>query len=517
MPRSSVADPLPIVTTLERLPQSRLDYLRNYYHDIRSNSQTTGLMMVQFNQVLMADIFRFLGTRSHRFPKCFAVCVALCKSMKIINATNWNTWGGFRSFIIMMEKAERLTRHTNMLHCPSGPHLVVAIALQQVILHDRMGENDKVSVFLRNFDSHNKAVTALYFYEMDYRQEILTLDQKWDVTPFAIQCPPNKIRNQLDSGTLNQPMSISRNQAPSEVIILDDEQVPLKRESPVAHQSPRLRHVMREEEIARPALVPVPAPMPTSIPIPMPVPVQLPAQITMPAPLLNPAPTSVLTLRPARVRETLREVSREDIMPKLQPLLDRLKSENWNGIIQKDFMEVLNDKNVRVLPSLAKGTLLMWANTNRSQNAMLLSWLEQAQDDVDVFQWTERFVESAPPAWTNPQSAHSVFHDLDAIITRMDIAKLYDQMAESKQTDRQATGEYAATEDDAAETDEEFAVHIIEANSEAERKKKKRKGEKKGREKDKKSGEAKSKKEKKTKAGESNTEKKRSHQEMELD
>lgn len=466
-----------------------------------------------------------------------------------MNAASWNTWEGFSYFLDKMEQVERLTRHTNKLHCPLATYLVVAIALQQVMLYGRIGENDKVSRFLSDFGCHNTAATAIYFYEMDYRQEILTLDQEWDMTPFAIQRPPNQIINQLDAGTLYQTLPTSRNQAPNEVIILDDEQDTVKRESPVAHRSPGHRHEFRVEEAARPVPAPVPAPMPTSIPLPMPVPVQVPAQITMPISVPNPAPTSVLTSRPTMVRETLKEVFRGDIMMQLQPLLDRLKSENWNGIIQEDIKRVLTEKNVRVLPSLAKNMLHMWAT--RSQNEMLLSWLEQARDDVDVFQWTERFTEPAAPAWTNPQSAHSVFHDLDAIVARVpqldlrgllqakmstlrdifdqqekshkeemlhrvdslqvDIAKLHGEMAASKQMYGQTMAEPAAAEEDDAETDEEFAVHIIEA--------KKRKGEKKERKGDKKDGEEKMKKDKKkkTKSGEDIKKKKRSHHEMELD
>ncbi|KAL6825845.1 hypothetical protein J3E69DRAFT_335167 [Trichoderma sp. SZMC 28015] len=506
-------------------------------------------MKYQFGQELMADIFRFLGTHSERFPKCYAKCVHFCKITSIANATSWNTWNGFRRLLGLMESVERLTRDTRMLHCPWAPYLVMAIAMQEVILHDQLGENDKVSIFLRDFDCQNKAATAIFFYEMDYHQEILTLDQKWNVTPFAIQRPPNKIRNQFDTEALNQPMPTSRNQAPNEVIILDDEQDTVKRESPIAHQSPGHRHEFREEEAARPVPVPVPVPMSTSIPFPMPVPAQVPAQITMPISVPNPAPTSVLPLRPTMIRETLKEVFREDIMMQLQPLLDRLKSENWNGIIQEDIKRVLTEKNVRVLPSLAKNMLNMWAT--RSHNGVLLSWLEQARDDVDVFQWTERFTEPAAPAWTNPQSAHSVFHDLDAIIARVpqldlrgllqakmstlrdifdqqekshkeemlhrvdslqvDIAKLHGEMAASKQMYGQAVAEPAAAEDDDAETDEEFAVHIIEA--------KKRKGEKKERKRDKKDGEEKVKKDKKkkTKSGEDIKKKKRYHHEMELD
>ncbi|KAL7959154.1 hypothetical protein V8C34DRAFT_124663 [Trichoderma compactum] len=559
MPQSSTSNPLPVVTTLERLSLTKANRLRNYYHKIRSKSSSSSRATSKFTRTLIIDSFRFLGTNYQRFPKCFTACLTLCRSTKAMYATRWNTWEGFSYFLDKMQQVERLTRHTNKLHCPSAAYLVVAVAMQQVILYGKIGENDKVSNFLSDFGCHNTAATAIYFYEMDYRQEILTLDQEWDMTPFAIQRPPNHMIHQLDASNLDQRRSNPRVSSPSRIIILDDEEDSVKPEPP-AHESSGLRYEMREEEILRPAPVPAPEPMPTSIhvPISMPVPVQMPAQLTMLAPLPNAAPTSVLTLRPVRVRETLKEVFRQDIMTKLQPLLDRLKSENGNGI---NFMEILTDKNVRVLPSLAKQTVRLWAT--RSQNAMLLSWLEQARDDVDVFQWTERFNETTPSTWTNPQSAHSVFHDLDAIITRvpqmdvrgllqakmstlrdifdqqekshkdemmhrvdslqMDIAKLHGEMAASKQMDGRATGESAAIDNDTAMADEDVAIDQTDEDatedSEVERKKKKRKGEKKERKSDKKGGEEKAKKDKKkkTKSGENDKKKKkRCYQEMEL-
>ncbi|UKZ79384.1 hypothetical protein TrVFT333_007137 [Trichoderma virens FT-333] len=363
--------------------------------------------------------------------------------------------------------------------------------MQQVILHKKIGEHDKVSHFFRDFDCHNKAATAIYFHERKVRQEILTLDQVWDVTPFGIQRAPNRMIDQLSEMTSSQELSTKRSQAPREVITLDDEPDPIKRESPAAYQALEFRAERREEAIPMPVQVRAPSPVMTTMPMPMP----LPQQMAIPTAMPVSTTTSIPTLMPAMARETLREVFRGDVMMELQPLLDRLKSENWNGVIQRDIM----------------------------QNAMLLSWLEQARDDVGVFQWTERYVEPVPSTWANPDSAHNVFHDLDAMITgipqlairaplqakmnmlrgifdqqekthkdemlfrvdslQMDIAKIHDQMAESKQAEGQIAKESAVTRDDAAETDETFAVHIVERGDDTdedleERKKKKRKGEK---------------------------------------
>lgn len=512
MPRSSVADPLPVVTPLEcPQPEATIDSLRRCFLEA-CLVPTTHKTIHDFSHTLIAGIFRFVGSDIQEHRACLNACVNACKTTGVFRADSWNSWGGFAALLTRMEKVERLTRHTGMLHCISAQTLVVAIAVQQVILHDKIRENDKITRFFKDFDCYKKAATAIYYYEMNYRQEILTLDQVWNITPFAIQVPPNQTIDQLKAKTVSQKIPTPRLQGSSEVITLDDEQIPVKRESSVASQALVIREQRREEAMPVPAQVQVPMQMPMAMAMPMTM--TVPAQMTVPTPMPVPTPTSIPTLMPSMVRETLKEVCRGDMMTKLQPLLDRLKSENWNGIIQRDIMGVLTEKNVRVLPSLAKNTLYLWAD--RSQNAELKSWLAQAQDDVDVFQWTERYVEPVPSAWTNPQSAHVLFHDLDAMIMgipqltirgpiqakmnmlrgifdqqekihkdemlhrvdnlQSDIAKLHVQMAESKQAEGQATSKSAEQGDDTEESDED--VVVIEEDEDADEGSKKKKNKK---------------------------------------
>ncbi|RFU75621.1 hypothetical protein TARUN_6622 [Trichoderma arundinaceum] len=415
----------------------------------------------------------------------------MCKETAAFKATGWNGWDGFPTLLKVMEKTERLTRHTQMLHCPSAPILMVAIAMQQVLLYDKIGNYDKVSHFLRDFDCHNKAATAIYYYEMNYRQEILTLDQPWDMAS-SVQCVPAQSIEQPEATAADEGMPTSRNDATIEVITLDDddeeeeeEEELVKLEPSVAHQGEAFRQRGHEE------------PMPLAIRRPLSVPISVPTPMAVPMPSL--------------VRETHKQVFRADIMEHLQPLLDRLKSESWNGVIQREIMQVLTDKNVKVLTTAAKSILSMWAA--KSDNTALLSWLEQARDDVEVFQWTERYIESAPSAWLNSQSAHTVFRDLDAMIAgipqstirvplgakmnvlrdifdrqekshkeetlnsverlRMELAQLHNQMAESKQTNAWPINGF----DD--EMDVDAAPTPKKDKPKAENKKKKKKGEKK--------------------------------------
>ncbi|KAL7789808.1 hypothetical protein V8C37DRAFT_385796 [Trichoderma ceciliae] len=338
-----------------------------------------------FCKSLMTGLFVFVGSDSTRYRSCFDICVKQCLSTGVFKATSWNSWNGFANLLAVMERVERLTRHTQMLHCPSAPILMVTIAMQQVILHDKMGQNDKVCRFLRDFDCHNKASTAIYYFEMNYYQDVLTLDQPWN-SASSVQRVPIQSMEQSEPTAFDEGPLISRNNAAREIITLDEEQGFVKVESPDGYRVAESREERRQE--------PIPTPVPMLVPGPGP----------------GPVPTSM----PALVRETHKQVFRAEVMMHLQPLLDRLKSESWSGVIQRDIMQALTDKNVKVLTMAAKHILSMWAA--KSENTTLLSWLEQARDDVDTFQWTERYVESTPPAWLNCQSAHAVFHDLAVMI-----------------------------------------------------------------------------------------------------
>ncbi|KAH6603454.1 hypothetical protein Trco_008229 [Trichoderma cornu-damae] len=129
---------------------------------------------------------------------------------------------------------------------------------------------------------------------------------------------------------------------------------------------------------------------------------------------------------PALVREVHKHVVREDVMEPLQALLGRLESESWNGAIQGEIMQALTDKRVKVLTVAAKGVLSIWAA--KWKNDVLQSWLEQAREDVEVFRWTERYAEPAPPARPNCESAYAVFHDLDEMIGGIPQAMIRDPL-----------------------------------------------------------------------------------------
>ncbi|KAM0256185.1 hypothetical protein ACHAQJ_005164 [Trichoderma viride] len=277
----------------------------------------------------------------------------------------------------------------------------------QVILRGRISGRDKVSDFLREFDCNNKAATAIHYFEMDYRQHILTLDQLWDMNA-SIQHPRPQSMEQSKPTTSDGGMLMPRNNSSREAMMLDEERVSVKVEPPVAYQ-------------AAPPVAHQTAPPVASQAIPPALYQTAPHNITHQVADLReerheePMSISIPTPESSLVRETHKQVIRADIMQHLQPLLNRLKSEDWNGVIQRDIMQVLTDKNIKVLTASAKNLLGIWAT--RSKNDMLLSWLEQARDDVVAFQWTERYVEPAPSTWLlSGQSAYTVFNDLDEII-----------------------------------------------------------------------------------------------------
>ncbi|KAH0490348.1 hypothetical protein TgHK011_001824 [Trichoderma gracile] len=430
---------LPVVKPRQRkIGTYVIPILRRRLHALRSNDITPQIE-VDFYDSLIRGIFRFVGADQDLYPDCFEACKKLCWDKEVLHANDWLNWSGYFEMAWSMHRAVILTERTNLLHCPPAPMLVVAIAMRQVILHGKLTPNDQIIEFLRRFDCNRKAVTAIHCFREHSDEVVLTLNQPWNTSLDVHQQPqPNSEIEQAAQ---------ANSTPPSSTVAVD-----LGRGNSTA--SPRADHsrqsgVRSPEEATRAALpitlplrVTTPQPFVTPAPRPFkarsafimspdspavsssvrarlspslfvtPLPFRLaatPAAATpaarrvrsppppptpLPVPIfsspLAPTPVSVQP-RPTPVGETTKRVTRAEVMVQVQPLVDRLKREGWNGNIQVDIMQVLNDKNVRVLPYFAKQTLHIWAEASRKHT--VVGWLEQARDDVDVFEWVERDAE----------------------------------------------------------------------------------------------------------------------------
>lgn len=127
----------------------------------------------------------------------------------------------------------------------------------------------------------------------------------------------------------------------------------------------------------------------------------------------GPMPTSMLQDEHSTQNGTHLQVTRAEVMEYLQPLLNRLKYEDWAGRVRDDIMCILTEKSVKVITPEAKGMLGLWAG--RTENGTVLTWLEQAKEDLTVFQWIERNEVAAQMLWYTDR-IHTIFHGINVTI-----------------------------------------------------------------------------------------------------
>ncbi|KAL9473895.1 hypothetical protein ACSS6W_008275 [Trichoderma asperelloides] len=410
--RSSAVNPFPIVIPSERRNVDfKIKVLKKERQSLTDMpSIATSEKVHDFYTSLMDAMFSFVGVDGSEYPTCFEVCIDVCKATDMYKATNWYTWEGQRNFMRTMGKVDALTRRSNLLHCPAAPDLMVVIALEQVVLHGKIGGRSKISDFIRDFDCYNKATSAICYFQKGNRQDTLTLDQPWDLIP-KLQHPPTRRIDQSEFSTSS---------ADSKDRVL----VPRKRATGDAnkvYEGPPLIQIESppEHEAEPPA-------QRQGIPHPM---QQARLYDTLEYFREREREVSIRMSmhrqEPAIIRDTQMQVSRAEVMERLQPLFDRLSHEDWTGRIEDDFMGILTAKSIKVATAEAKGMLRLWAS--RIRNEVVLSWLEKAQEDLTVFQWIERHEKSTSMTWYSGH-IHTVFHDLDMTIAAVLEPTVRDQL-----------------------------------------------------------------------------------------
>jgi hypothetical protein len=358
----------------------------------------------------------------------------------VYKANSWNSWEGLPDFMKLMKKVDRLTRDSDLLHCPAAKYLTVVIALEQAVLQGRISGRTKISDFMRDFDCYNKAVSAICYYESGNRQSVLTLDHSWDLTATA-QSWPNRMIDQSEITTFENKTPVSKSNATRNAAKEKKQPVLIKIESSPEHETESAtEHQPIQQAGINATTQPGPA-LPGSISsynvrqmdpghLHQVAPgvmhqIETHAMLQAGQPAMNqlttsfenqcapvfahqgvesrerrreePMPASMPAQEQSTPKMTYTQVTRADVMEYLQPLLSRLKYEYWTGSVQDDLIGMLTEQNVKVITAEAKGMLGLWAG--RVNNGTVLSWLQKAQEDLNVFRWTENSETSPSTMW----------------------------------------------------------------------------------------------------------------------
>ncbi|KAM0513547.1 hypothetical protein ACHAPE_007811 [Trichoderma viride] len=428
----SADSPFPVVIPLGRpnvagmirdLQQQRHKLLR-----MRSSAAKTA-QLNSFYSSLMDAMCSLAGVDGSKYPDCIDVCIAMCKDTNVYEATSWKRWNGLRSFGEMMKTVRQLTRETNVIHCPAAPLLMVAIAIKEVVLSTKeRRERSNIVGFLKVFDCYNKAASAICYFHKGNRQKILALDQPWVLTA-SFQRPPTRLIDQFEfttpPGASGGTRLVPKDSDSTDVEVKEDP-APIKIESspeceatlvsehqatPHALQQAGLHTAIQSGSLeARPSATNQYTP-----PFEHDNTLALAGQATASREERHegPMPTSMPGHEHSTQNGTHLQVTRAEVMEYLQPLLDRLKHEDWAGRVRDDIMCILTEKSVKVITPEAKGMLGLWAG--RTENGTILTWLEQAKEDLTVFQWIEGNEAAAQMLWYTDR-IHTVFSDINVTL-----------------------------------------------------------------------------------------------------
>ncbi|EHK48550.1 hypothetical protein TRIATDRAFT_53935 [Trichoderma atroviride IMI 206040] len=398
----SADNPFPVVIPLERPNVAgRIQSLRSQRHKLlimKPSPAKTDQLNV-FYSSLMDAVCSLVGVDGSRYPKCVDVCITMCKDTNVYEATSWKRWVGLRIFNTMMKDVRRLTRETKVIHCPAAPLLMVVIAIKELLPDAKKGHERNIMGFLREFDCYSKAASAICYFHKGDRQKILALDQPW-VLNTSVQRPPTRLIDQFEFTTSPGHSGGTRlvpKDSDSTDVEMKEDPTPIKIESsPECETEPASEHQTTPHAIQQTGLA-------------------LAGQATASRERRHEVPMALSMPRhePPTQQGTYLQVTRAEVMEYLQPLFNRLKYEDWVGRLHDDIMCILTEKSVKVITAEAKGMLGLWAG--KTQNGTVLTWLEQAKEDLTVFRWVERNEPSSATLWYTDH-IHTIFHDINVTI-----------------------------------------------------------------------------------------------------
>ncbi|PNP41471.1 hypothetical protein TGAMA5MH_06571 [Trichoderma gamsii] len=301
---------------------------------------------------------------------------------------------------------------------------MAAIAIKELVSDVKEGHQRQVITFFREFDCYSKAASAICYFEKGNRQKILALDQPWVLTA-SFQRPPTRLIDQSEFHTCSDSGKLVPKDNDTEDVKMDEDPAPIKIESsPECETEPASEHQatfhavqdglhaatqsgsLEVRPLAANQYTPPFEHQNTST-------VAGQATASRERRHEGTMPTSMPGCESSTQKGTYLQVTRAEVMEYLQPLFDRLKYEDWFGRLRDDIMCILTDKNVKVITPEAKGMLGLWAG--KTENGTVLTWLEQAREDLTVFQWIGRNEAAAEMLWYTDR-IHTIFHDINVTI-----------------------------------------------------------------------------------------------------
>lgn len=83
-------------------------------------------------ETLIRKAFYKIGMDVDSYPVCFHACVAKAIDTRMVHATSWSRWGGYKDFNFKLMCVAQCCKKTKKLHSPTAPAIVVAYVLLEI-------------------------------------------------------------------------------------------------------------------------------------------------------------------------------------------------------------------------------------------------------------------------------------------------------------------------------------------------------------------------------------------------
>ncbi|KAL6787333.1 hypothetical protein J3E68DRAFT_445180 [Trichoderma sp. SZMC 28012] len=295
----------------------------------------------QLCEVLVKDLFSLIDVDVNDHFACFTACVDKCVATKVVRATLWSTWGGYRDFTVKLKEIAARTTYFKTYYIMPAPTVVAAAAVKKLRNVDTDGRDDTTAL-IDGCKVFEFAAASVEVWHSGQKANIRTNH------PYnGAKLVDDKALAALTGNTQLE---------------TDDDDVEFVRTSELAETRNRL-----------PAM-------------------HVTMQLDQPwATMRSPSP------EPPLMREVKYTLRRDEVVGQLKDLIRTATSKNWTEDGNRLLVKLLTKEKIAVLPKDLKMMVGIFAGIKKNEE--IAQWVDECPEDQSTIQWTVEEEIPRPSQW----------------------------------------------------------------------------------------------------------------------
>lgn len=281
-----------------------------------------------------------LNQRDH--AKAFDDSVKKCDKTRILDATSWSHWGGYRDTGEKLQEINELADQYESLYVLSAPTLV-AVAAIRLFRNIQTNGKDDASIRTTNLRQLNFIPFAIQHYNPDYK--FTSTDREYHMDPNVPRPKLAKAQREREEARRAEMETLKKQlqaRARAEIEARDD--------ADANERSTQVDAQLKQSEASKP-----------------------------------------LSAKPTRAKQievqTERTINREEALKAVGDLVIQTLQTKDNPLLNEQLEKSLNEPILIVLPTMEKAVLQVWAEHNRKTEVS--EWIMKATEDKFKHTWTE--------------------------------------------------------------------------------------------------------------------------------